>query len=79
MKDIQTGAHLNTRSHDFTNPIVKWQAVADLRGMGGCPQRMPPLRPKIFSISCGFFGKFWQNCRLAQPLTWNPGSAPGKK
>ena len=53
---------------------------------GGSKGGAPPHGPKIFSISCSFFGNFWQNCRLAPPPlglvpppTGNPGSAPAFK
>ena len=42
-------------------------------GFGGHARRAPPLRPKIFSISCSFFCKIWQNHMLAPPLeSWRP-------
>ena len=30
-------------------------------------RRVSPIRPKMFSISCNFFWKMWQNCMLEAP------------
>ena len=47
--------------------LVTFSVTTDRsRGGSGC---LPPspLQPKIFSISCGFFWKIWQNCMLVAP------------
>ena len=46
------------------------KAVADLS---------PPSTSQNFHIFTCFFGKFWQNCRLAPPPTRNPGSTPERR
>ena len=61
--------------------LAKNSEIISYKVSGGSKGGAPG--PKILSISCSFFGKFWQNRRLvppsgglAPPPTGKPGSAP---
>ena len=66
----------------FTNYIQTNSRTIISGGFRGRAQRAPPLRPKIFSISCSFSQNLAKSYvgapprRLAPPPTGNPGSAP---
>ena len=66
-------------SFDLRSYICKGLAKVS----SGGSKDLPPLRPKNISILCKFWGNLAKSYvgaprRLASPVTWNPGSAPGE-
>ena len=55
--------------------LTRAMPVVDLRG-GGTPGACHPSTAQNFLNFIWFFGKLWQNHRLAPPPTGNPGSVP---